>query len=42
MSNTSDPNINSMWDFCEFTFNTSQIYADISYVDFVSIPVALA
>ena len=42
VSNQSDPNINIMWDFCEFTFNSSQIYANISYVDFVSIPVSLA
>jgi hypothetical protein len=28
--------------FCEFTFNTDQLYANISYVDFVSsIPIAL-
>jgi hypothetical protein len=42
VSNASDPNINVMWDFCEFTFNASQIYANISYVDFVSIPISLA
>jgi len=42
VSNASDPNINLMWDFCEFTFNSSQIYVNISYVDFVSIPVSLA
>jgi Beta-1,3-glucanase/Putative Ig domain len=42
VSNPSDPNINLMWDFCEFTYNTSQLYADISYVDFVSIPIALS
>ncbi|WP_230422113.1 beta-1,3-glucanase family protein [Catenulispora pinistramenti] len=42
VSNPSDPNINLMWDFCEFTFNTSQLYADISYVDFVSIPIAIS
>ncbi|MBR7829802.1 carbohydrate-binding protein [Actinospica sp. MGRD01-02] len=42
VSNPSDPNIDIMWDFCEFTFNSSQLYANISYVDFVSIPVSLA
>jgi hypothetical protein len=42
VSNPSDPNINVMWDFCEFTFNSAQIYANISYVDFVSIPISLA
>ena len=42
VSNPSDPNIDLMWDFCEFTFNTSQLYADITYVDFVSIPIAIS
>ena len=42
VSNSADPNINLMWDFCEFTYNSSQLYANISYVDFVSIPVSLA
>lgn len=41
VSNPSDPSINVMWDFCEFTFNASQVFANISYVDFVSIPIAL-
>ena len=27
--------------FCEFTFNQFQIYANISYVDFVALPIAL-
>jgi len=42
VSNPSDPSIDVMWDFCEFTFNSSQIYANISYVDFVSIPISLS
>jgi hypothetical protein len=42
VSNPSDPNIALMWDFCEFTFNSSQLYADISYVDFVSIPIGIS
>lgn len=40
-SATADPNYNKSWDFCEFTFNSSQIYANITYVDFVSLPIAL-
>lgn len=40
-SNPSDPNYNKSWDFCEFTFNSSQLFANISYVDFVSLPIAL-
>jgi hypothetical protein len=42
VSNKSDANYNILWDFCEFTYNTSQIYANISYVDFVSIPISLS
>lgn len=42
VSNSSDPNINIMWDFCEFTYNDAQMFANISYVDFVSIPISLA
>ncbi|KAG0645655.1 hypothetical protein D0Z07_8556 [Hyphodiscus hymeniophilus] len=41
VSNTADPNYNLTWDFCEFTYNSSQLYANISYVDFVCLPVAL-
>jgi hypothetical protein len=42
VSNPGEPNIDVDWGFCEFTFNTEQLYANISYVDFVShIPVAL-
>ena len=41
VTNPSDPNINTSWDFCEFTFNSAQLFANISYVDFVSIPIAL-
>jgi hypothetical protein len=41
VSNNSDPNINIQWDFCEFTYNSSQLYCNISYVDFVSFPIAL-
>lgn len=40
-SNPSDPNYNKTWDFCEFTFNSTQLFANISYVDFVSLPIAL-
>ncbi|ROW12271.1 hypothetical protein VMCG_00126 [Cytospora schulzeri] len=41
VTNTSDPNYNIYWDFCEFTFNADQLYINISYVDFVSLPIAL-
>lgn len=42
VSNTSDANYNVLWDFCEFTYNTQQLYANITYVDFVSIPIGLS
>ncbi|MCJ1391226.1 hypothetical protein MMC18_004088 [Xylographa bjoerkii] len=42
VTNPSDPNINADWGFCEFTWNNDQLYANISYVDFVSLPIALA
>lgn len=41
VTNSSDPNINTFWDFVEFTWNDQQMYANISYVDFVSIPISL-
>ena len=41
VTNPSDPNINTSWDFCEFTFNSAQLFANISYVDFVCLPIAL-
>ncbi|TVY73132.1 Glucan endo-1,3-beta-glucosidase [Lachnellula suecica] len=41
VSNQSDPNYLKTWGFCEFTFNDSQLYANISYVDFVSIPISM-
>ncbi|KAF2404492.1 glycoside hydrolase family 64 protein [Trichodelitschia bisporula] len=41
VTNPSDPNLNINWGFAEFTFTSAQLYANISYVDFVSIPIAL-
>ncbi|KAH8751593.1 hypothetical protein F5882DRAFT_340104 [Hyaloscypha sp. PMI_1271] len=41
VSNPSDPNYFLSWDFCEFTYNSFQLYANISYVDFVCLPIAL-
>ena len=41
VTNSSDPNAQLDWGFAEFTWNADQLYANISYVDFVSIPVAL-
>ncbi|KAH6890325.1 hypothetical protein B0T10DRAFT_485568 [Thelonectria olida] len=39
--NETDPNYEGAWIFCELTFNSSELYVNISNVDFVSIPVAL-
>jgi hypothetical protein len=41
VSNPSDPNIGLQWDFCEFTYNSAQLFANISFVDFVCLPVGL-
>ncbi|CDM33712.1 CAZyme family GH64 [Penicillium roqueforti] len=41
VSNPSDANYNLMWSFCEFTWNDYQLYANLSYVDFVSMPIAM-
>ncbi len=40
VSNPSDPNINTAYSFCEFTYDQSQLYANISFVDFVSVPIS--
>lgn len=41
VTNVSDPNYNIFWDFCEFTFNAAELFINISYVDFVSLPIGL-
>lgn len=41
VTNESDPSYDVFWDFCEFTFNAAGLYVDITYVDFVSLPVGL-
>ena len=42
VTNPSDPNIHTSWGFCEFTFNNAELYANISYVDFVGLPISLS
>jgi hypothetical protein len=42
VSNPSDPNYKKQWGFAEFTFNNDQLYANISYVDFVGLPIAIS
>ncbi|WP_433869098.1 glycoside hydrolase family 64 protein [Saccharopolyspora sp. CA-218241] len=36
-----DPNFGKDWTFAEFTLNSVQLYANISYVDFVAAPISL-
>lgn len=40
VTNPSDPNYNIFWTFTEFTFNADQLFANITYVDFINIPIA--
>ncbi|MEV7128965.1 beta-1,3-glucanase family protein [Streptomyces sp. NPDC093260] len=39
---STDPNWNTSWTFCEFTYNSANLYANISYVDMVALPVSMA
>jgi hypothetical protein len=40
VSNPSDPNIGVRHDFCEFTYNSDQLYANITFVDMVCLPIS--
>lgn len=42
VTNPSDPNININWGFAEFTYDAHQLFANITYVDFVSLPISLS
>ena len=42
VTNSSDPNFNISWTFAEFTYNADQLFANISYVDFINIPMGLS
>jgi hypothetical protein len=42
VTNPGDPNIGTSWGFCEFTYDAAQLYANVSFVDFVSLPIALS
>ena len=41
VSNPSDPNYYTEYDYFEFTLNDQGVWADISYIDFVQIPIGL-
>ncbi|MEU5629853.1 beta-1,3-glucanase family protein [Streptomyces tendae] len=38
---SSDPNWGTNWTFCEFTYNSTNLYANISYVDLVAFPISM-
>ncbi|KAG5922956.1 hypothetical protein E4U42_005125 [Claviceps africana] len=40
-TNPSDANYDLDWGFCELTWNQQELYANISYVDFVSLPISM-
>lgn len=40
-TNPADPNYDLDWGFCEFTWNQQELYANVSFVDFVSLPISL-
>ncbi|MFI5532929.1 beta-1,3-glucanase family protein [Kitasatospora sp. NPDC051853] len=40
VSNPTDPNIDVRHDFCEFTYNADQLYANITFVDMVGLPIS--
>jgi len=42
ITNRSDPNYQKDWTFSEFSFNDREVYANISFVDFVSLPIAMS
>ncbi|KAB5570830.1 glucanase B, partial [Coniochaeta sp. 2T2.1] len=41
VTNPSDPNYNLWWSFAEFTYNSFQLFANITYVDFVGMPISM-
>jgi hypothetical protein len=41
VTNSSDPSIDLQWDFAEFTYNSAELFANISMVDFACIPIGL-
>ncbi|PHH84969.1 hypothetical protein CDD83_1102 [Cordyceps sp. RAO-2017] len=40
-TNPTDPNYDLDWAFCEFTWNQQELYANVSFVDFVGLPISL-
>ncbi|KAL8921663.1 MAG: hypothetical protein Q9208_005592 [Pyrenodesmia sp. 3 TL-2023] len=42
INNPADANYKVEWTFCEFTFDPSQLFCNITYVDFVALPISLS
>jgi hypothetical protein len=42
VTNPSDPNYNLWWTFAEFTYDTAQLFANVTYVDFVGMPISMS
>ncbi|KAL8755559.1 MAG: hypothetical protein Q9184_004766 [Pyrenodesmia sp. 2 TL-2023] len=42
INNPTDANYKIEWTFCEFTFDLSQLFCNITYVDFVALPISLS
>lgn len=40
-TNATDPNHDVEWGFCEFTWNQQELYVNVSFVDFVGLPISL-
>ncbi|KAL8676958.1 MAG: hypothetical protein Q9186_006567 [Xanthomendoza sp. 1 TL-2023] len=41
INNPADPNFKTQWEFCEFTWDNSQLFCNVTYVDFVSMSISL-
>jgi len=39
---SNDPNWTTNWGFAEFTYNSANLYANISYVDMVALPISMS
>jgi hypothetical protein len=41
VQNATDPNSQTQWGFCELTFDEKQLFANITQIDFIGLPIAL-
>ncbi|KAF2743342.1 glycoside hydrolase family 64 protein [Sporormia fimetaria CBS 119925] len=42
ITNQTDPNFNTVWDFVEFTYNEHQLFANITWVDMFCLPLSIS